>query len=103
MTKQITPPAGTDSAYDAYVEHITGRSWPQVITSPGIYRTRNGKRVVIDTYNPDSGFPFHCKGVIVMKETPRKMTRWATWKSNGQMTAIGEHPFDIVAAAEDSV
>lgn len=63
-----------------------------------MYRTRNGKRVVIDTYNPNSGYTFHCKGTILMKESPRKITRWSTWKSNGQMTAIGAHPLDIVAA-----
>lgn len=100
-TTWLTPPAGTDAAYLQRVEHITGRSWPTVIDGPGVYRTRNGLRAVVSNPARNTISTFVCEGHIVLREKPRKES-WTTWKPNGQLQAIGEHPHDLVAKLESS-
>lgn len=79
----------------AWVEHITGRTWPVVITGPGQYRTRSGKRVVIDQYDRPTTSSWPHAGHIIHREKPER-TEWQTWQSNGQIGSVGESPLDIV-------
>lgn len=95
-TTWLTPPAGTDEAYLQRVEHITGRSWPLVIDGPGDYRARNGRRVIVSAHARETSSSFACEGHVVLREKPFRK-RWTTWKPNGQMLAIGEHPWDVVS------
>lgn len=95
-TTWLTPPAGTDPAYLERVEHITGRSWPLLVDGPGEYRTRNGLRAVVSAHARNTPSAFICEGHVILREKPRRET-WTTWKPNGQLQAIGEHPLDLVA------
>ena len=92
----IDPPQGATPEYLAQVEYITGRSWPALVTQPGIYRTRSGKTAVVRNHDRETTsdyFPAH--GEVILREKPRRI-RWTTWKRNGQHAAIGESGFDLV-------
>lgn len=91
----IKPPEGATPEYMARVERITGRSLPILITEPGQYRTRGGKRVVITDHNRVTTSSWPCEGHIIHREKPLK-TEWNTWKPNGQIQAISESALDIV-------
>lgn len=91
----LEPPKGATPEYMAHVEHITGRSWPVVITGPGEYRTRNGKRVVVTDHNRKTTSDFPVEGSIILREKPLR-TDWQTWKLNGQIQVIGTSDLDIV-------
>lgn len=95
-TTWLTPPAGADPAYLERVEHITGRGWPLLVDGPGEYRTRNGLRAVVSAHARNTPSAFICEGHVILREKPRRET-WTTWKPNGQLQAIGEHPLDLVA------
>lgn len=92
----IQPPENATPEYMEWVEFQTGRSLPVIITAPGEYRTRNGKRVLISSHDRNTTSSFPCEGEIVHKEKPLK-TEWQIWKANGRITSIGESSHDIVA------
>lgn len=91
----IEPPKDSTPEYMEWVEHHTGRSWPVIITEPGEYRTRNGKRVVVTDHDRETTSNFPVEGNIILREKPRKED-WNTWKPNGQIQALGESELDIV-------
>jgi hypothetical protein len=91
----ITPPAGATPEYMARVEDITGRSWPPVITGPGEYRLRNGKRAVIINHARSTVSAFVCEGHVIVREKPLRR-EWQTWKPNGQIASLGQSGRDIV-------
>lgn len=96
LDQSLTPPANSDAAYLARVEHITGRSWPLLIDGPGEYLTRSGLRATVSNHNRATTSSFVCEGHVILREKPRRED-WTTWKPNGQVQAIGEHPWDLVS------
>lgn len=68
-----------------------------LIEKAGIYETRNGLKVIIDTVKENSPYTFSVKGCYI-RLTPSGMEKYEhnIWKPNGQFKAVGESPLDIV-------
>lgn len=76
--------------------------WPPVITSPGDYVTRDGRRVTIATVSPPSFYGhattrFTAKGHVwgMFRGKSRPVTS-AIWHISGRRVVLHEHATDIV-------
>jgi hypothetical protein len=67
-----------------------------MIDRPGLYLTRDGRQVRIDSIVPGSSFP--CKGRIARIDSIGRV-RWIfdTWALNGQCKALPGSARDVVA------
>lgn len=73
-----------------------------LITTPGLYRLRNGGLARVNMIQGDSSFPV--KGSIQREFRGQLRFRgYNIWKPDGSFMAVGEHPKDIVARAEDAI
>ncbi len=75
-----------------------------IITGPGVYKTRNGKKVTIHEIRQPPGHEegntsFPAKGSIWKNEKCIGTNPgFGIWQLNGKYRAIGDHPLDIVAS-----
>lgn len=76
---------------------------PVVIDAPGIYLTRNGRRVTIHAVAPRTELAvsaFAAKGSIWKKPDSLGINpEYGIWHDSGAYRALGEHGLDIVAKA----
>ena len=73
---------------------------PIVITQPGDYRTRDGRRVTIREVGPVSldTTPFNAKGSVWKTFRNKVVPRGHDiWHLSGRAFPLAEHPRDIVA------
>ena len=77
---------------------------PVIIDAPGLYMTRDGRRVRIDRIDQRPEFlarGFAAKGSIErMFRGKMKFHDYNIWHVSGHAGALREHPRDIVAKAE---
>jgi hypothetical protein len=72
---------------------------PVVVTSPGDYLTRSGKRVQIREISGNGSF--NAKGAVYREFRGRTVARgFDIWHPSGCYRAVGEHGLDIVGPAD---
>ncbi|MGX4996008.1 hypothetical protein [Enterobacter hormaechei] len=76
---------------------------PHIVTTPGDYITRDGRRVTIHTVQDDaSPYTFKAKGSIWRlfrgKQAPRGLQ---VWHKSGRLDMANEKPGDIIATWKD--
>ena len=75
---------------------------PVIIDRKGIYQTRGGRLVMIDTVDTETtpdypNMAFKCKGYLITKtKSGRTKYIWNIWHLSGMFRVVGEHPNDIV-------
>jgi hypothetical protein len=75
---------------------------PVIITGPGEYKTRNGKRVNIREISGSGTFA--AKGGIYREFRGRTVARgYDIWHVSGCYRAVGEHGLDIVGPATNAL
>lgn len=97
---EIEEPEGFTDADRAKVRLTTGADLPVLVTGPGWYVSRDGRRVKIERVRTGVSAPtFNCAGYLYAKEGTRKAPEWNIWRANGRWGGLGEHAKDIVRKA----
>ena len=100
--EEVTEPEGWTDEDRKRTREVTGADLPVLITDPGWYWTRNGKRVRIDKVKAKWVATFNCSGNLYLQERTagnRERIQWNIWSDNGRWKALGEHSYDIVRKA----
>jgi len=69
---------------------------PIIIDEPGMYVTRNGKKVRIYEIK-DPKFTFHCHGYLLIQKKTQIAMKWNIWAPDGRFKAIELCDLDIVS------
>lgn len=100
--EEVTEPEGWTDEDRKRTRELTGEDLPVLITGPGWYVTRGGKRAKIERVKPPSAATCNCSGYLYIQErttVKRERTEWNIWRDNGRWKFIGEHEHDIVRKA----
>lgn len=92
----MTPPIVQTSTEPVLLDEL-----PTVVTGPGEYETRDGRRVKIREISGRG--TFSAEGAVYKEFRGRAVPRgYDIWHVSGRYRAVGEHPLDIVSVANFS-
>lgn len=77
---------------------------PVIITKPGVYKTRSGKKVEIHEVKPTltlSSTAFNAKGCLIKVGRFRTERLFNVWHISGRFGIFGPTPNDIIGKWED--